>query len=161
MPFRPRDELVALLPRLRRYARALCKEPNQAEDLVQTACLRALSGIDGFIAGSRFDAWVFRILRNHWIDTIRHSRNEESSAATAEIIKAGDGETGVIAKLTLQDICSLIDSLPAEQREVLLLVCVEDLTYRETAEFLGVPIGTVMSRLARARQKLIELTSVT
>jgi len=155
------QELVALLPRLRRFALVLCRSPSLADDLVQSACERALANADHWTPGTRFDAWVFRILRNAWIDHLRRTRTEgmkEDVTAQANIV--GDaGEEPMLSKLLLVEIQRMIDAMPSEQREVLLLVCVEDLAYREAAEILGVPIGTVMSRLARARRRLVELTA--
>lgn len=161
MPTAIGQELVALLPRLRRFALVLCRSPSLADDLVQSACERALANADHWSPGTRFDAWVFRILRNAWIDHLRRTRTEgmkEDVTIQANIV--GDaGEEPMLSKLLLAEIQQLIDAMPSEQREVLLLVCVEDLAYREAAEVLGVPIGTVMSRLARARRRLVELTA--
>lgn len=161
MPAAIGPELVALLPRLRRFALVLCHSPSLADDLVQSACERALANADSWTPGTRFDAWVFRILRNNWIDHLRRSRTEgmkEDIAARTEIV--GDsGEEPILNKLLLAEVQQIIDAMPSEQREVLLLVCVEDLAYREAAEVLGVPIGTVMSRLARARKRLVEMTA--
>jgi RNA polymerase sigma-70 factor (ECF subfamily) len=153
-------ELVALLPRLRRFAVALCSSPTLADDLVQSACIRALANADGWTAGTRFDAWMFRILRNLWIDELRRNRTTgpmEDVDARSDLV--GDsGEARAMDKLVLEDVRRAIEALPPEQREVLILVCVEDLSYREVAEILDVPVGTVMSRLARARKKLVDMT---
>jgi RNA polymerase sigma-70 factor (ECF subfamily) len=151
--------LVALLPRLRRYALTLCRSAAMAEDLVQGTCVRALANAESWAPGTRFDAWTFRILRNHWIDGLRQAEHRGEGAAIDEEAIAGDpGEPGAMARLHLRDVRRAIDVLPGEQRETLLLVCVEDMSYREAADFLGVPIGTIMSRLARARRRLVELT---
>jgi RNA polymerase sigma-70 factor (ECF subfamily) len=161
MPTAIGQELVALLPRLWRFALVLCRSPSLADDLVQIACERALAHAESWTPGTRFDAWVFRILRNSWIDHLRRSRTEGTSediAVQTEVV--GDaGEEPILNKLLLAEVQRIIGALPPEQREVLLLVCVEDLAYREAAEILGVPIGTVMSRLARARKRLIEITA--
>jgi RNA polymerase sigma-70 factor (ECF subfamily) len=155
------QDLVALLPRLRRFALVLCRSSSLADDLVQGTCERALSNAASFTPGTRFDAWAFRILRNYWIDHLRRSRTEgmsEDVAVQTDLV--GDaGEEPLLNKLLLTEVKQLIEGMPTEQREVLLLVCVEDLAYRETAELLGVPIGTVMSRLARARKRLVEMTN--
>lgn len=155
------QDLVALLPRLRRLAVVLCRSPSLADDLVQGACERALANAQSFTPGTRFDAWAFRILRNYWIDHLRRSRTENMSEdVTAQTHIVGDaGEEPILNKLLLAEVQQIIDTMPPEQREVLLLVCVEDLTYREAAEVLGIPIGTVMSRLARARKRLVEMTA--
>jgi RNA polymerase sigma-70 factor, ECF subfamily len=154
-------ELVALLPRLRRFALVLCRSQPLADDLVQGACERALANANSWTPGTRFDAWMFRILRNHWIDHLRRMKTEgimEDVALQTQLI--GDpGEEPILSRLVLAEVQQAIDSLPQEQKEVLALVCGEDLTYREAAEVLNIPVGTVMSRLARARKRLVELTA--
>jgi RNA polymerase sigma-70 factor (ECF subfamily) len=103
---------------------------------------------------------MFRILRNLWIDHVRRMKTErrtEDSMSAQELARE-EGEATVMSKLTLAEVQRAIDELPDEQREVLVLICVEDLAYREAAEVIGVPIGTVMSRLSRARSRLISLT---
>jgi RNA polymerase sigma-70 factor (ECF subfamily) len=161
MPAAIGQELVALLPRLRRFALVLCRSPSLADDLVQGACERALANADSWTPGTRFDTWVFRILRNHWIDHLRRLRTEGMSEdVTVKTDIIGDtGEEPILNKLLLAEVQQIIGAMPSEQREVLLLVCVEDLAYRDAAEVLGVPIGTVMSRLARARKRLVEMTA--
>lgn len=161
MPAAIGQDLVALLPRLRRFALVLCRSQPLADDLVQGACERALANAGGWTPGTKFDAWMFRILRNYWIDHLRRMRAEgmtEDIARQTQLI--GDpGEGPILSRLVLSEVQRAIDSLPQEQREVLVLVCGEDLTYREAADVLNVPIGTVMSRLARARKRLMELTA--
>ena len=162
MPSAIGHDLVAMLPRLRRFALMLCRSPSLADDLVQGACERALANAGSWTPGTRFDAWMFRILRNHWIDHLRRLRTEGMSAdidsQEQSLRDEGAGEGPIISRLTLAEVQRAITNLPEEQREVLMLVCVEDLAYREAAEVLGVPIGTVMSRLARARKRLVEMT---
>jgi len=147
------DELIALLPRLRRFARLLARSEHAADDLVQGACERALRFAHHYQEGTRFDAWVFTILRNLWLDNIRRTRRE-SSQAEIEPEVAIDDRPGIEARLTLASMRTAIEALPDDQREIVFLVCIEDLSYREAAEILDVPIGTVMSRLARARTRL-------
>jgi len=161
MPTTIGRELVALLPRLRRFALVLCRSQPLADDLVQGACERALVHADSWTPGTRFDAWMFRILRNHWIDHLRRTRSEGMTEdVTSQIQLVGDpGEEAILSRIALAEVQRAINGLPQEQREVLALVCGEDLTYREAAEVLNVPIGTVMSRLARARKRLVELTA--
>ncbi|MFN0193228.1 MAG: RNA polymerase sigma factor [Aestuariivirga sp.] len=145
-----------MLPRLRRFAISLCGSREVADDLVQTACEKALASASSWTPGTRFDAWMFRILRNAWIDRLRRTRTEgivediDDHAELASTMMGADAETN----LFLKSVWRLIGELPAEQREVVLLVCVEELSYGEAAETLGVPMGTVMSRLARAREKI-------
>jgi RNA polymerase sigma-70 factor (ECF subfamily) len=150
------QQMVAFLPNLRRFAISLCQSRDIADDLVQGACERALANAERFEPGTRFDAWMFRIMRNLWIDQLRRRKTAgPQEDIDAQIDLAGaSGERETEARLTLRSVSDAISLLPPDQREVLLLVCVEELSYRETAEILDVPVGTVMSRLARARKSL-------
>ena len=156
------QRLIGFLPNLRRFAIALCRSRELADDLVQAACEKALAAEDSFQPGTRFDAWMFRILRNIWIDTLRRQKTAGVSEdiSNYEDLGTPSGEEAAITRMTLQTVSEAIDLLPDEQREVLLMVCVEELSYKETAELLGIPIGTVMSRLARARKNLAERTGI-
>ena len=149
-------QLIAMLPRLRRFSRSLTGSADKADELVQTACAKALAAQASWQPGTRFDAWMFRITRNAWIDEVRRTRHGTVTADPEEIerVPGGGGEDAEVARLTLATVMGAIDRLPAEQREVLLLVVMEEFTYGEAAEVLGLPIGTVMSRLARAREKI-------
>ncbi|MFK0277091.1 RNA polymerase sigma-70 factor (ECF subfamily) [Ensifer sp. KUDG1] len=156
------ERLVAFLPNLRRFAISLCRSRDVADDLVQAACEKALAGSDRFEEGTRFDAWMFRILRNLWIDQLRRQKTAgptEEIEAQAELA-VPSGEAGSEARMALKSVAAAIDGLVLEQREVLILTCVEELSYKEAAEVLGIPIGTVMSRLARARKNLAEATGI-
>jgi RNA polymerase sigma-70 factor, ECF subfamily len=151
-------QLIAFLPNLRRFAISLCRSRDLGDDLVQAACERALANTGRFEPGTRFDAWMFRILRNLWID---HLRKQTTAGPQEDIDQRQDlagasGERDVEARLTLNSVAQAITDLPDDQREIILLVCVEDLSYREAADVLGIPIGTVMSRLARARKNIAE-----
>jgi RNA polymerase sigma-70 factor (ECF subfamily) len=149
--------LVVLLPRLRRYALALCRVADTADELVQVACEKVLASRRESFDVS-FDAFMFRVVRNSWIDRIRRqrTRGEELDISGNEALGAFDGRARPEARLMLGKTLEAIGRLPQDQRELLLLVCVEELSYREAASVLDVPIGTVMSRLARARRKLAE-----
>jgi RNA polymerase sigma-70 factor (ECF subfamily) len=151
-----RHEMILLLPRLRRFARALAGSREDADDLVQAACERALRAIDSWEPGSRLDSWMFRILRNLWIDQLRRRKAENiADRWEGEIEIAGeDGRRTTEGRLELAQVRATIATLPEPQRDVLVLVCIEDLSYREAAAVLDVPVGTVMSRLARARHAL-------
>jgi RNA polymerase sigma-70 factor (ECF subfamily) len=156
------DRLVAFLPNLRRFAISLCHSRELADDLVQSACERAILAADTFVPGTRFDAWMFRILRNLWID---HLRRRKTAGPQEDIEEAYDvavpsGEAASHARMALMEVSKALQKMPEEQREVLVLVCVEELSYRDTAEVLSIPIGTVMSRLARARKALAEMTGI-
>ncbi|MBV8119569.1 MAG: RNA polymerase sigma factor [Alphaproteobacteria bacterium] len=149
------DQLIAVLPRLRRFARGLTGSVVEADDLVQAACERALARRHQFQEGTRFDSWMFRIVQTIWIDQLRARavRKEESEVVEA---RAGSDEPmrRVEARLTLSEVRRAVDRLSPEQRAALLLVTVEGLSYKEAAEVIQVPVGTVMSRLARARLAL-------
>lgn len=150
------DRLVAFLPNMRRFSISLTGSPDSADDLVQSACERALAHWTSFDPETRFDAWIFRIIRNLWIDRIRRDRTAGPKedigdhSDSAALISA----PAALPRLELRDVSAAIAQLSAEQREVLVLVCVEDLSYRDAAQVLEIPVGTVMSRLARARKNL-------
>ena len=154
--------LVALLPNLRRFAISLCLSRELADDLVQAACERAIVAADSFAPDSRFDAWMFRILRNLWIDHLRRLKTAgpHDDIEEARDVSVPSGEAAAHARMDLVEVTAALQKLPDEQREVLVLVCVEELSYRDTADILSIPIGTVMSRLARARKNLMELTGI-
>ncbi|HMO09685.1 MAG TPA: RNA polymerase sigma factor [Paracoccaceae bacterium] len=154
-----RAEMIALLPRLRAFARSLTRAQDTADDLVQATCEKALRNLGGFTPGTRLDAWLFRIMRNAWIDTTRARRDHTAIDDLGEGLEpAGeDGRAVVMARLELADVARAVDALPEEQRSVLMLVCVEGMRYREAAEALGIPEGTVMSRLARGRAALVQM----
>lgn len=156
------DQLVAFLPNLRRFAISLCRSRELADDLVQAACERAIVAADTFVPGTRFDAWMFRILRNLWIDHLRRQRRSgpHDDISEARDISVPSGEAAALARRDLADVAAALGRLPEEQREVLVLVCVEEFSYRDAAEVLSIPIGTVMSRLARARKNLMDLTGI-
>ncbi|MGD9966027.1 MAG: sigma-70 family RNA polymerase sigma factor [Hyphomonadaceae bacterium] len=151
-----RAEIVALMPRLRRFARALTGHVADADDIVQIAVERALMRLAQFEPGTRLDAWLLSIVRNAWIDEARsRTRRAKVFAPAEEGERIGsDGAARVHAKLEMDDVWKAMRKLPEEQREAVALVCVEGLAYREAAEALGVPIGTLTSRIARGREAL-------
>lgn len=152
-----RPAMVALLPRLRAFAHALARSGDGADDLVQATCEKALRAVDSWTPGTRLDSWMFRIMQNHWIDTTRRERPQVPLDTALALEAVGeDGRRITEAKLTLGSVGRAIEAMPEDQRAVLVLVCVEDLSYREAADVLDVPIGTVMSRLARARRTIFE-----
>ncbi|MDX2237150.1 MAG: sigma-70 family RNA polymerase sigma factor [Hyphomonadaceae bacterium] len=158
-----RDEIVALLPRLRRFARALAGHPADADDLVQIAVERALMRMDQFQRGTRLEAWLFAIVRNAWLDEARaRQRRARIFAPAEEGENAGDARvSSAEARLQVNALQRAMQALPAEQREAVALVCVEGLGYREAAETLGVPQGTLTSRLARGRDALMRMMGET
>ena len=150
-----RQQLLGAIPRLRRYARSLVFDPSAADDLVQTALERALSHWHQFDQRRDILVWTLSIAHNaHMDDRRRHARSAvvESNDAQAEIEQRHAGETPDIG-LRL-DLVAALRQLPVEQREPLLLVTLEQLSYAECAELLRVPVGTVMSRISRARVAL-------
>lgn len=146
------DQLVAVLPRLRRFARGLTGSATDADDLVQAACERALAREHQFQEGTRFDSWMFRIVQTIWIDQLRaRDVRKEGGDVDEERLGSDAAVRSVEARLALAEVRRAAQRLPAEQRSVLMLVTVEGLSYKEAAEVAGVPVGTIMSRLARAR----------
>jgi RNA polymerase sigma-70 factor, ECF subfamily len=146
------DQLVAVLPRLRRFARGLTGSSVEADDLIQAACERALARRHQFQEGTRFDSWMFRIVQTIWIDQIRSREVRKSDGDIGEDRLGSDEPVRrVEARLTLAEVRRAVDRLTPDQRAALLLVTVEGLSYKEAAEVVDVPVGTIMSRLARAR----------
>ena len=146
-------EIVTLLPRLRRFAAGLTGSVHEGDDVVQTACLRALERYHQWEPGTRLDSWMFRIIRNLWLDRGKSAWNRLVRSDPDALVEIPDHSSGRQIELRneLSHARAAIAALPDAQREVLLLVTVEGLTYEAAAEVLGVPLGTVMSRLARAR----------
>lgn len=152
-----KTELVALLPRLRRYALAKVGNPDEADDLVQAALERAWKAQDRWIPGTRMDSWLFSIMHNLRIDHIRAAavRGIQEGADALELIPDLGWSRRVEASVTLEQVAQTMRQLPEAMREVLALVPIEGLSYQEAADVLGIPVGTVMSRLARARAELM------
>ncbi|ETX12907.1 RNA polymerase sigma70 factor [Roseivivax halodurans JCM 10272] len=152
------ERLIAVLPNLFRFALSLCRARDVAEDLVQITVMRALESQGSFDPETRIEPWSFRILRNAWIDMTRRraTRGPEADIDEAAEAVGEDGRRVTEARLMVDATEQALDTLPASQREVLILVCYEEMSYSETSEILGVPLGTVMSRLSRARIALAE-----
>jgi RNA polymerase sigma-70 factor (ECF subfamily) len=149
------DQLVAMLPRLRRFARGMTGSAADADDLVQAACERALTRAYQFQEGTRFDSWMFRIVQTIWIDQIRaRDVRKEEPDTEAERIGTDESMRRAEARLGLAEVREALGKLPAEQRAALMLVTVDGLSYKEAAAVADVPVGTIMSRLARARVAL-------
>ncbi len=146
------DQLIAVLPRLRRFARGLTGSTVEADDLVQAACERALARQHQFQEGTRFDSWMFRIVQTIWIDQIRSREvRKEDGDIGEDRLGSDEPVRRVEARLALAEVRRAVDRLPPDQRAALLLVTVDGLSYKEAAEVVQVPVGTIMSRLARAR----------
>ena len=151
---RARPDLIEHLPRLRRYARALTGDVNRADDLVQDTLERALAKLDLWQPGSDLRAWLFTLMHNLFVNQLRVRRPQETvmDDALDEPVSGGQMEA-----LAARDIHAALAQLPEEQREVLLLVGLEQFGYAEAAQVLGVPTGTVMSRLSRARVRMRQM----
>ena len=142
-----------LIPRLRRYARALTGERSAADDLVQDTLERAWTKLHLWRHGSDLRAWLFTIMHNVHVNQVRSRAGHSTVPLDDEMADAPVRPTQS-DMLEVRDIDAALGRLPLEQREVLLLVALERMSYQETAQTLGIPIGTVMSRLARARERL-------
>lgn len=145
------ERLVELIPRLRRYARALAGDRASADDLVQDTLERAWAKLHLYRRGTDLRAWLFTVMHNVHVNRVRAARStdplEDEMPELAQRASQGDG-------LVVRDLDRSIARLPDEQRAVLLLVTLEELSYEEVARTLAIPIGTVMSRLSRAREKM-------
>lgn len=153
-------ELVAMLPRLRRFARVLRPQDADAQDLVQQTIERALASRKGFRAGTRLDSWAFTIMRRIAIDDGRKAQRwsrvvspeDDATPQAPDPAQAGEG-----LRTDALEARDAIDALPEDQRQAVALVLIEGLSYAEAAQVLGVPAGTLTSRLVRGRQALVEI----
>jgi RNA polymerase sigma-70 factor (ECF subfamily) len=146
-------QLIALLPRFRRFARTLTRNPDDADDLVQLAIERALTRLDQWQLGTRLDSWMYGIIKNAWIDEVRSRQRRNRVHAPEELGEhvADAASEAHIDRLSLE---AALARLPEEQRLVVALVLIEGLAYKEAAAVLDIPMGTVTSRLARGREAL-------
>ena len=157
MPTTLKQDLIALLPRLRRFAFTIARSTADADDLVQEACIRALTRQDQWNPAQPLDRWVFRILRNVWIDEVRKrqvrtGQGQIPAEDASELISVDTGE----ARFAERELHKKITEMPDELGLVVLVVSVEGYSYKEAAELLDIPVGTVMSRLHRARKQLAQ-----
>ena len=155
-----RDRIIELLPRLRRFARSLARNAQDADDLVQITAERALARADQFRPDHSMASWLFGILRNAWIDEGRSRRRRESLLDPADLAgRVADPAGGSDAELLcLHD---ALARLPQDQRLAIALVLIEGLSYKEAASIMDVPVGTLTSRLARGREALQTMLSET
>ena len=153
------SELAAVWSRLRRFAHALARDTADADDLAQMAAEKAFKSFNQFQSGTRFDSWIFRICRTVWIDMVRSRGRRGSYEAPAEAAEdvVHDPTSSTEAAIDLGKAMAAMQRLPAEQREVVALILIDGFGYRETAEILDQPIGTVSSRLVRGRQALLAM----
>lgn len=149
-----RRGLVLLLPRLRRFALSLTASRHDADDLVQTAIERALSRLDQWQPGTRLDSWMYRIVQNLRIDQVRRDKSSPEQIALDEAAAAAHALDDPESGAAMEQVLAAMQRLSEPHRTVLALVCVEGLRYAQAADVLGVSIGTVMSRLSRARKRL-------
>lgn len=150
-------ELLALLPRLRRFALSLSRSPADGDDLCQAAVERALKSKSQWQEGTRLDSWMYRIMRNMWIDEVRARRRRDKTFAPEEegVAVGDDGDRRIEQAVEMSDVGRAMEKLPPEQREAIALVLVEGFAYKEAAEILDIPIGTLTSRLVRGREALM------
>ena len=144
------EQIAALLPRLRRFARNLTRD---RDDAVQIALERALSRLDQWRRDARLDSWMFKIVRNVWIDELR-SRTRQGKIFVAPEAGEHVGEALIERESELMSVQAAMARLPEEQRTAVSLVLIEGVPYKEAAQVLGIPIGTLTSRLARGREAL-------
>jgi len=154
-----RARMVQFLPRLRRFAYALTGDWDKGDDLVQETCVRALSRVDQFQPGTSLESWMFRIAQNVWIDQVRQTKTRGTvvDIEAAHDLVGTDGRQVTETRLTLEAVNRAIAQLPADLRVLIALTSIDGRTYQQAAEIVQAPIGTVMSRLARARKKLHDL----
>ncbi|MCK0096579.1 RNA polymerase sigma factor [Yoonia sp. F2084L] len=150
-----KSELIGLLPRLRRFALSLTRSGPDADDLLQDACSTALQKWQQYDPGQPFDRWMFRVLRNLWISEVRKRQTRQGAgqvpAEEADELRTEDTAADV---LTAKQVRGKVDALDKDLSQPLMLVCAEGYSYREASELLDIPIGTVMSRIHRARKLL-------
>lgn len=155
-----KTELIGLLPRLRRFALSLTRSGPDADDLLQDACAAALQKWEQYDPAQPLDRWMFRIVRNMWISEIRKrkTRQGEGQIPAEEAAELRTEDTAA-DDLTARQVRGKVENLDQDLAQPLLLVCAEGYSYREVAELLSIPIGTVMSRIHRARKLLISSLS--
>jgi RNA polymerase sigma-70 factor (ECF subfamily) len=154
-----RSEMLRLLPRLQRFCFALTGSVADGDDLVQDTIERALKNLHSWEPGTRLDNWMFRIAKNRFVDGRRAAKRQglvEIDAPEDAAMVSTDGARVVEAHLTLKSVNQALQNLPVDQREAVALVLIEGLSYREAADILAIPIGTLTSRIARARAALTE-----
>ncbi len=152
-----KKDLVQILPRLRRFALTLTRNAQDGDDLVQTACERAILRLAQWQSGTRLDSWIYTMMRNLWISELR-SRRVRMGSGHVDATESDELSTHIDAQDHLygNQMVAMVMSLSEGLSSTLLLVAVEGHSYQEAAEILGIPIGTVMSRMSRARQMMKE-----
>lgn len=155
----PRKELLEHIPNLRAFAMSLCGSPDRADDLVQETLVKAWSKLDSFEEGTNMRAWLFTILRNGFYSELRKRRREveDADGAMAAQLATHPAQSG---HMDFKDFRVALEQLPADQREALILIGASGMSYDEAAEICECAVGTVKSRVNRARQKLAEILAV-
>jgi RNA polymerase sigma-70 factor (ECF subfamily) len=148
--------MLDLLPRLRRFAAGLAGNTADGDDLCQMTIERALTNRDKWREGTRLDSWMYRIMRNLWIDDRRANQRRGQTFVDEEAGLAVGGDGAQEASVALTDVDRALATLPDDQREAVLLVMVEGYSYREAAEIVDCPVGTMNSRLVRGRDALLK-----
>lgn len=151
-----RDQLITLLPRLRRFCMALTKSADAGDDLLQATVERALTRFEQYQEGTRLDSWLFRIAQNIYIDELRSKARRGIVVDIDNIpnIAVDDGMQIVEGRSELAKARDAMANLPEDQRMLMALIVIDGQSYKQAAEILDIPIGTVMSRLARARRAI-------
>ena len=154
-----RDAILATVPSLRAFAISLCGNVDRADDLVQETLLRALANIDSFQPGTNMSAWLFTILRNLFRSEYRKRRREveDADGRYAESLKSQPEQTG---RVEFQEFRAALDKIPDDQREALILVGASGFSYEEAAQICGCAVGTIKSRVNRARNRLAQLLAI-
>ena len=148
------EELESVIPRLRRYARSLTRDQHRGDDLVQDTLVRALDKLHLYRRGTNLLAWLFTIMRNLHINSLRSAKWERSQSDEQVELPVPGLQ---ISNMAMRDLARAMSNLPDDQRETVVLVAVEGLAYQDVAKIMDVPIGTVRSRLSRARDRLRHL----
>lgn len=160
LPSAVRQQLIELLPRLRRFAMVLTRSSDAADDLVQASVALALERQSQWNPASRLDRWLFQIMKAVWLDNRKSAAiRRTESLEDHDITWSVSGTAAVESKMTLREVRAAFTRLPIEQQQALMLVSVEGYGYREAAELLEVPMGTIISRVARGRVALVERMS--
>jgi RNA polymerase sigma-70 factor (ECF subfamily) len=149
------EQLLDHLPRLRRFAHALARNAADADDLLQASVERALLRREQWEPGTRLDSWMYRLMRNLWIDTVRAETRRGETFVPPDAGEAVGAAGNQEAVVELGKVGAAMRTLPPDQREAVALVVIEGFAYREAAEILDVPIGTLTSRLVRGREALM------
>jgi RNA polymerase sigma-70 factor (ECF subfamily) len=154
-----RQELFQHIDRMRRYALVLCRDRDQAEDLVQDSLVRAIDGAHTWRPGEDLRRWLFAILHNTFVNGFRRDRLKREVFGALRVVEEHAASAGQVDAVQFRQTMEALEQLPVDQRQVLMLIAVEGMSYQEAADSLGIPLGTLMSRLGRGRAALREATN--